>query len=225
MGSLRPIDRFLPMSLADDLGALRRSGSPREARPMALWGWRRSRPVAASRSRRMRRAQHRGDASKRHHRGLRRLSSFRRTRSRERSRALLGISVVWKTAPPIESSVGDVTLRLGSCSCCTGRTGVDFSHYKANTLYRRVTRRVILHRGSAGLLGVRAVLRGQPTRNWRPSTRDILIGVTVSSGIPTRSSAISVPRWRLPCSTARPLGMIRCASGCWGAPPGKRPTP
>jgi two-component system, chemotaxis family, CheB/CheR fusion protein len=79
-----------------------------------------------------------------------------------------------ETAPPIESSGTSTLARV--VQLLHRETGVDFSHYKANTLYRRVTRRVILHR-LAGLPEYVQFLEGNPPE-LAALHQDILIGVT-----------------------------------------------
>ena len=59
--------------------------------------------------------------------------------------------------------------RPRSCNCCTDATGVDFTHYKFNTLYRRITRRMVLQKMD-GLTEYVQFLRETPAK-WTPCTR------------------------------------------------------
>ena len=119
-----------------------------------------------------------------------------------------------ETAPPIESSGTSTLARV--VQLLHRETGVDFSHYKANTLYRRVTRRVILHR-LAGLPEYVQFLEGNPAE-FAALHQDILIGVTSFFRDPDAFAAIQstvVPT----LLTARPpddplrIWVLGCSTG------------
>lgn len=59
---------------------------------------------------------------------------------------------------------------------CAQRTGVDFTHYKRNTLYRRITRRMVVHKKQT-LEEYSQLLEGDPAE-VDALYQDILIGVT-----------------------------------------------
>jgi two-component system, chemotaxis family, CheB/CheR fusion protein len=95
-------------------------------------------------------------------------------------------------------------------------TGVDFSQYKANTLSRRITRRVVLHR-LADLHEYRHLLEGNPPE-VAALYQDILIGVTSFFRDPDAFAALQdsvmarLVRGRLPNDPLR-VWVLGCSTG------------
>jgi two-component system CheB/CheR fusion protein len=99
-------------------------------------------------------------------------------------------------------------------------TGVDFSHYKRNTLVRRLARRMVLH-GLGSLADYLKLLQDRPTE-IDALYQDILINVTSFFRDP---EAFELLKSRVfPRLTADRSRHDRSACGSWAARPARRPT-
>ena len=141
-----------------------------------------------------------------------------------------------ETAPSRESSGASTVARI--VQLLRRETGVDFAHYKANTLYRRIARRIILHRLEGLSEYVQFLERNPP--ELAALHQDILIGVTSFFRDPDAFAAIQstvVPPllkdrppddplriWVLGCSTGEEayslaIALTEAAEAAGGPPP------
>ena len=127
---------------------------------------------------------------------------------------------------------------MPSSTCCASSRGLDFSHYKRNTVLRRIERRMALHRVD-DLTEYHPHSPGTIRRKFPTLYQDMLIRVTnffrdprafeflQQSGLPRPDSRPSRPTCRSACgSRAAPRARrsTRSPSPCW-RPWETRPTP
>ena len=201
----------------------------------ARWVSRLSRPEVASRSRRTTRRSS-GACLATPSRRAASTSSSRRTRSPERSRASHSIRTCARRR---RGTPGGAAALARIVQLLHRTTGVDFSHYKANTLYRRIARRVILHR-LAGLPEYVQFLERQPRRTGRaapghphrrhqflPGPRSVRGAGDHCPPTPAREPAAATSPlriWVLGCSTGEEAYSLAMAADGGGGSHG-RPAP